>query len=522
MAGQPAKRIIGLHLDLKGVQFRPSYIPQLLYDLASQGVNTLLVEYEDIFPFRDIDIADDKPRVWSRARLKRFLDGAAERGIDVIPLQQCLGHLEYVLRWQRYRGFAEDRAYPGTLCLSSREGKALIADMLRQKIEAHPASRIVHIGMDEAQMGRCPKCSKRGALEQLIEYLHEICELVESYGCRPAMWTDMIEDHFQPKVFEPFRNRVLLMPWDYGARGERSAVGRIRGHRVSRKWLKDPSHRDAPAIGAGTKFFEDLPVDVKRAIKPYVADGMVRTLYQVDLYTQMGFEVVGATLLRASSHGPVLPRYNHIRANNQAWGCAIARNSQRGLVATSWERGTTFCPPNFSIDLTWPAMAGFVEAAGGRARNFFTGVPRRTVDRIIGCLSRCREDWAIEADIVAELQRLRPKVKAHVYEWDSLTLMARVLDLHRRADFVLLEVDYFEPNHRPNAEEWQRRLNDQTAMLRELAGLRRQVRAHFAKRYHGRAFEEWIRELFDLRTRRIREAGKMCRKKMKLAVQRDG
>ena len=64
MAGQPAKRIIGLHLDLKGVQFRPSYIPQLLYDLASQGVNTLLVEYEDIFPFRDIAIDDDKPRVW--------------------------------------------------------------------------------------------------------------------------------------------------------------------------------------------------------------------------------------------------------------------------------------------------------------------------------------------------------------------------------------------------------------------------------------------------------------------------
>ena len=43
---------------------------------------------------------------------------AHQRGIEIIPLQQCLGHLEYVFRWQRYRRFAEDRKYPGTLCLS--------------------------------------------------------------------------------------------------------------------------------------------------------------------------------------------------------------------------------------------------------------------------------------------------------------------------------------------------------------------------------------------------------------------
>jgi len=53
-------RIIGVHLDLKGVMFRPGYIPQLAEDLAHRNINTVLVEYEDIFPFRDIEIAYDR------------------------------------------------------------------------------------------------------------------------------------------------------------------------------------------------------------------------------------------------------------------------------------------------------------------------------------------------------------------------------------------------------------------------------------------------------------------------------
>src|SRR4051794_38498356 len=53
----PSRPIIGLHLDLKGVAFRPNYIPQLFADLRSQRVNLVLVEYEDVFPFNGIDIA---------------------------------------------------------------------------------------------------------------------------------------------------------------------------------------------------------------------------------------------------------------------------------------------------------------------------------------------------------------------------------------------------------------------------------------------------------------------------------
>mgnify|MGYP003353685735 CR=1 FL=1 len=61
------KPIIGVHLDLKGMNFKPSYIPQYLADLASQKVNTVLVEYEDVFPFRGHRFTKEPGRTWSPA-----------------------------------------------------------------------------------------------------------------------------------------------------------------------------------------------------------------------------------------------------------------------------------------------------------------------------------------------------------------------------------------------------------------------------------------------------------------------
>jgi len=98
-----AFEIVGVHLDLKGVMFRKDYAEELFADLAGQGINTVLVEYEDTFPFDGIELAWDRSACFTGASLRRFLEAAAESGIEVIPLQQCLGHLEYLFRWKRYR-----------------------------------------------------------------------------------------------------------------------------------------------------------------------------------------------------------------------------------------------------------------------------------------------------------------------------------------------------------------------------------------------------------------------------------
>ncbi|MHC4884487.1 MAG: family 20 glycosylhydrolase [Planctomycetota bacterium] len=510
-----------IHLDLKGVLFKPSYIPQLMRDLAEQKINTVLVEYEDVFPFTGMDIAWDRKTAWNMGTVKKLNREAKKNGIEVIPLQQCLGHLEYLFRWKSYTKYAEDKAYPGTLCLSNVRGRALIKTMLSEVMTAHPESRFIHLGMDEAHnLASCSKCSQLGnTLTVFLNWLNELIPLCEAAGKTPIIWSDMLEDHYRDGVFEPFKDRVIFSPWDYETKGTRTPRARIEGWRVSREWLKTPQDPHSPPIGAGTKFIEDIAPATKKRIAKSLHGKRFDSLFQVDLWTRLGFRVLGAGLIRASADGEVLPRYNHIEASTRSWADAIARNRQLGFLGTSWARGTTFCPPNFNTDLAWPSIHEQSRLFGHSPKPFFPGIPAKTVKRLIDQLGACRRDWSLEGELAEEMNDLRSKLKAHRYEWDSITLMAEVLALHRRADYALLEVDYFHANIRPNPAEWQRRLDDQKQILHDMGSLCKRVHTHFAKRYHGEHFEEWIRELFDLRAERLKTACKSCREKKRKAAQ---
>jgi len=509
------KTLVAIHIDLKGVLFKPSYFDQLMKDLSSQGINAALVEYEDVFPFKGLDIAYDRGDRWSEETLRSFLAAAKRHGIEIIPLQQCLGHLEYLFRWNRFRKFTEYHPYPGTLCLSNKAGKALVADMLCQVMTAHPDSRYVHLGMDEAhKLATCPRCRRKGdILTVFLDYLEELCDICSANGKTPIIWTDMLEDHFRPGVIARFRDRVIMAPWDYSPHGTVDMAGRIGGFRPSRKWLDRAEDPAAPAIGSGTAFIEDLPAAVTRAVAKYRRGDGFTPIFQARMWSDMGFRVFGASVVRSSSHLAVMSDYNMMRSNIRAWARVIRETGQLGVVGTSWARGTTFCPPGFNVDLTWPNISYLAGAMGRKVKPFWPGIPAATVERIVTQFGRCKKDWRLEDKLAEEMRALRPKVRDHVYEWDSLILMARVLSLHRRAEYAMLEVEFFHANTRPVDSEWQRRLDDQAGIVRDLRAMRREVAAHFGKRYTGDAFREWVRDLFDLWESKMRTCGAVARRK---------
>lgn len=514
--------IIALHLDLKGVVFRPSYISQLLADLKGQGVNTVLVEYEDVFPFDGLDIAFDKKVVWTKRTLNHFLDEAKANNIEVIPLQQCLGHLEYLYRWDRYRKMALNYKYPSTLDIKNEQACELIDNLLRQVIEAHPDSHYVHLGMDEAHaLVNYAEQSGQDVLALFMEHLERLCQICEEYGKTPIIWSDMWEDYITPAslaLFDKFKDRVVLCPWDYGASGERIAVGRIAGMRASRKWLDTPDAPDAPAISSGITWIEDMPAPVRKLVSPYLIEGKFFVpMFQADMWSKLGFRVLGASAVRNSSTLAVMQDYNKQAENIRAWGRAVERTGVLGQVATSWARGTTWCPPGFNIDLTWPLIAELARSMGVKPKPFFAGIPARTVERIIKTVGRCRADWRIEAQVIQEMQELAPQLTAHRFEWDSMIIMLRVLALHRRAAGAIDEVEFFHANNRPVDSEWQRRLDDQAAILKEMAALHREVRAHFSQRYYGDAFEEWLRDHFDLYITQLQDCRRICKTKKQAA-----
>ena len=514
-----APPIIGVHLDLKGMNFKPAYLPQYLADLAGQKINTVLIEYEDVFPFQGVSLAADPARMWSHATLQTFLQSAQRHHIEVIPLQQCLGHLEYLLGWKQFRPLAEDRHYPSTLRVDDRRARALITNLLGQICAAHPASRYVHVGMDEAHaLRRTAQRLKKDVLDVFLDHLRLLIPVVEAAGKMPMVWTDMLEDHFRPDAFREFRDRVIFATWDYSPCNGLTPVSRFYGGaRVSRTWLAEPAHPAAPAIGPGTKFTEDYPPAIARVVAPYRRGRLYVPFFQLDLWTRLGVRAVTASAVRVSANLSVLPPYNALLSNIQAAGAAVRRTKQAGQIGTSWARGTTWGPPNFCIDLQWPLVTAVARSLGAKPKPFWPGLPTKTTARIIQSLGRCRDHWSCELQLADEMDQLAPRLRAHRYEWDGIALMARVLGLQRRADYNVLEVDYFHANNRPCDTEWQRRIVEQNQTLRAIAKLRRRVRAHFCQRYAGSAFEEWLRHLFDLHEQRIRAGQKICRVKLQRA-----
>ena len=511
--------LIGIHLDLKGMNFKPAYIPQYLADLASQQINTLLVEYEDLFPFRGFDIASDRAAVWSRATLQTFLREAKRHHIEVIPLQQCLGHLEYLLAWKHYRHLAENYNYPSTIRVGDPAAVALITSLLRQMIAAHPDSQYIHVGMDEAHaLHAAAQRLKRDVLDLFLDHLRILIPIVEAAGKKPMVWTDMLEDHFRPDAFQEFQGRAIFASWDYSPiRGLTPACRFVGGTRVSRTWLAEPENPAAPPIGLGTQFTEDHPPAIQKLLAPYRHGRLYVPGFQLDIWTSRGVKAVFASAARVSANQAVLPPYNALLSNIRGAAAAVKRTRQLGQIATSWARGTSWCPPNYCIDLQWPLVTETAKSMGAKPKPFWPGIPAKKVDLIIRTLGRCREGWAVEQRVADEMDQLAPKLRAHRYEWAGLALMARVFALHRQADYNILEVDYFNANCRPCDTEWQRRIREQNQTLRDIAALRRKVRTHFGKRYAGSAFEEWLRHLFDLHEQRIRNSQKICRAKLKQA-----
>src|SRR5215211_6787634 len=104
----------GIHLDLKGLPPTPRRLLELLDVIVAAHYNLILVEWEDMFPWT-VDAAFRSPSAYSDAQVHDFLRAAATRRIEVVPLIQCLGHLETFLGLPRYRHLRELEEQSDTL-----------------------------------------------------------------------------------------------------------------------------------------------------------------------------------------------------------------------------------------------------------------------------------------------------------------------------------------------------------------------------------------------------------------------
>ncbi|XP_064172301.1 beta-N-acetylhexosaminidase isoform X1 [Anguilla rostrata] len=190
-----------VHLDLKGAAPKVKYLEQIFPLFSSLGATGVLLEYEDMFPYKGELQVLRSPYAYSVEDIKTILNLAKLSKLQVIPLVQAFGHLEFVLKHEQYTALREVGDFPNSLNPHAPGSQALIQAMVTQVLEQHPDAPWLHIGADEvfglgeSQDSKNWLHSHSGDMGKMyLDHVVAVARFIVEWrpGIRLLMWDDMM------------------------------------------------------------------------------------------------------------------------------------------------------------------------------------------------------------------------------------------------------------------------------------------------------------------------------------------
>uniref|UniRef100_A0A914V1A8 beta-N-acetylhexosaminidase n=1 Tax=Plectus sambesii TaxID=2011161 RepID=A0A914V1A8_9BILA len=193
------------HFDLKGAAPKVAYFKEMFAFLKTIGATGILIEWEDMFPYEGILADVRNGNAYTKKEIATILNWAVEYELDIIPLVQTFGHLEWILKLEKFAKYRQVERYPQVICLADDEAVDLVKTALNQVLAVHREFPMpfFHIGADEAFQVR---------LGDLIE---------------PVVWNyaENLDDQLYPDMWERFGT---VFPFIWGASAFKGADGPSR------------------------------------------------------------------------------------------------------------------------------------------------------------------------------------------------------------------------------------------------------------------------------------------------------
>lgn len=208
----------GFHIDLRIQVMTMDALKAFALKLSKSGVNTIIMEWEGTYPFIKHPLIPNR-YAYSREEIIGFINYCNFIGVDVIPLQQSFGHVEYILRNYRYKELREDQKDFSQVCpLQTEQDKALFTDLYTDLVSTH-TSKYIHIGGDETYLlghdERCRlKAAKEGKSKLYIDYIKMLCNIVIKLGKTPVLWADIALKY--PEAIKLLPKGTVFIDWNYG------------------------------------------------------------------------------------------------------------------------------------------------------------------------------------------------------------------------------------------------------------------------------------------------------------------
>ena len=236
-------------MPVRGMHFcfqkghRPTFekLKDLLNRLSDLKQNTLLVEYDDSFPWGK-NSTISHPEVLTRDEVNEFVDLAKQRFIQIIPLVNSFGHAESYLKHDKYAPLREVPERIDEMCPLKTETMNFVKELWEDMFESHPDCQFAHIGGDEVFRKRdfCPECRKYADNDRLAElytkYYSELAEWVVEKGRTPMVWGDMLIKYAED--LDNFPKNVVICDWSYHSPDQ--------DHWDNVQWLIRPGRKKRP------------------------------------------------------------------------------------------------------------------------------------------------------------------------------------------------------------------------------------------------------------------------------------
>jgi hypothetical protein len=295
--------------------WRLDYMTDFVRRLKRWGFNAVVVEMEDKFRFSNQPalIHPDAP---SHAEWREWARGCRDMGVDVIPLVQTLGHLEFALNRPEYATLREAPRLTHHVDVTNPASKAFVLDLVSEVIDVFEPATYVHVGGDETwELARSPRVASlakqegRGAL--YLRHLLPVFSSVSRQGLRPMLWHDMCLSH--PEIIDRIPKDVVMVHWDYSIGAAREKEIRIWGGR-----RPGTRQRGNVVVHWGEEYRRGATPEFRRLLEPFAVDAQTRrdgtfnALYCTDALRAHGLAVLTASANRCAGDQigtPVVSRH---------------------------------------------------------------------------------------------------------------------------------------------------------------------------------------------------------------------
>lgn len=352
----PRLPVRGLQLMVEKIyQLDEAQIMSLIHSAARHKLNTLLIEFGDRFPFEGEHEVVNSPSALTRPQLRRIVDEAKDLGMEIIPLVQCMGHLEWLLQHEQYAEIREEDEARAQVCPSNERSAEVWAELTGQVLDFIGDCSRLHIGGDETrQLGVCPTCAARaeeaGIGRLYADHVNRVCEWLDERGIAPIIWDDILCAH--PETMDHLHEAAEVMYWDYWTTQDPSPLLVSRGsdagavvydERWDSDWqgeLPDVTRNTIHRFARACRLDEDLGEGYLSVYRKYLGEQFpkyVRALPYLEYYQDRGRTVYGAPTCSGNhSYWHTLPDIPRHGDNMKTFADRCVEAGAEGMITTAW------------------------------------------------------------------------------------------------------------------------------------------------------------------------------------------